>query len=219
MILGTKSALIRRRHEYDDVHSFFFHPESTVDYRAGQHTHVHLGGVPSPRTIRELSFASAPHEPELQLTVHTGSGSTFKSRLHALQPGDRIGIFRNGGHITLPDHNDHRPRVLIAGGVGVVPFRSLILQSARDGVNDQHVVQVQRGDPDTFLFNRDFAAHAASYHKAQPDEMTRTVAAVASELPDAIFQLCGSRRLVTAAQTALADAGIDQRSCRTELWK
>jgi ferredoxin-NADP reductase len=201
----------RKAHEYDDVYSYWFrHP--TLRYEAGRYAHVQVGRI-SPGSVRELSFASAPHEDELMFTVHTGSGSGYKRRLDALRPGDRARVFFIGGNVVLPAQPASRPLVFIAGGVGMAPFRSLILAAHRRGGFDLRLVQVQRGD---FLYRGELEPLVATYAGVRPGDFLDSVRKQAAATPEGLFYICGSDRLITAARNELAEAGIDRQSMLIE---
>lgn len=213
-MVGTRVTFTRSTNEYADVHSFHFRGPG-ITYTAGQYIHVHVGGFPSPRSIRELSLASAPHEDELRLTVHVDSGSTFKQRLQALQPGDEIGMFRTGGHLPLPAAPDGRPHVFIGGGVGMAPIRSVALDAARQEGLDLRIIQVQRGP---FLYQDDLAALDIDYQPVAPEQYTATVASMHAAAPSGMFHIVGSPRLLTATRAQLRTLGVDGADIRAEVW-
>ena len=72
------------------------------------------------------SFASSPDEPDLRITFRDGR-SPFKLVLQSVQAGDRFLITEYGNDYGF-QLNEHRPSTLIAGGVGVTPFRSMLSQ-------------------------------------------------------------------------------------------
>lgn len=75
---------------------------------------------------RTYSLSSSPTEPDLVITFKEGL-SEIKRALAGSRPGDtaRITAFGNDYSFQL---NEHRVSVLIAGGVGVAPFRSMLKQ-------------------------------------------------------------------------------------------
>src|SRR5262249_46318510 len=147
--------------------------------------------------VRELSFASAPHEDELMFTVHIGSGSGYKRRLDALRRGDRAKVFLIGGKVVLPRQPTRPPLVFIARGVGLALFGSLILEPHRRGSFDLRVLQVQRGE---FLYRDELEPLLADYAGVRPEEFLGRVRAQAVATPDALFYVCGSQRLITAVR-------------------
>lgn len=202
----------RKVHEYDDVYTFRFR-QPDIRYRAGMYAHLQFGSFFSRDGMREFSIASAPHEDELAFVAHVQTGSGFKRRLAALQEGDPIRLYGIAGHISLPTTTE-RPLQFIAGGVGMAPFRSLILTAARQGGYDLRLLQVQRGED--FLYRQELEPLLDQYAPVAPQQFLEHVRATARAQPDALFYVCGSQRLVTGARTALADAGIRRRSLRIE---
>ena len=206
----AKATFTRKTHEYDDVYTFrFHHPEP--GYRSGEYVHLQVGSIFSPK--RDFSYASAPHEDELAFVVHVDTGSAFKRRLSSLEPGDQVWVYRRAGHVRLPD-TPERPLQFIAGGVGMAPFRSLILSAAAAGGYDLRLIQVQRGDE--FLYRKELEPLLDRYAPVAPEQFLAQVRAAALEQPDAIFYLCGSKRLIAGARRELAAAGIDRRQLMIE---
>lgn len=75
---------------------------------------------------RLFSIASSPTEDVLRIGVKTyDPSSTFKQALVGLEPGMPIRLAHVAGSFTLPT-SKARPITLIAGGIGVTPFRSML---------------------------------------------------------------------------------------------
>lgn len=206
----AKATFTRKTHEYDDVYTFRFR-QPAATYRAGMYVNLQVGGLFSAK--RDFSYASAPHEEELAFVAHVDTGSGFKRRMSTLEPGDQVWVYRRGGHVRLPQATD-RPLQFIAGGVGMAPFRSLILSAAAQGGYDLRLIQVQRGDD--FLYRRELEPLLTRYTPVAPERFLAQVRAAALAQPDALFYLCGSRRLIAGARQELRAAGIDRRQLMIE---
>ena len=81
-------------------------------------------------TLRSFSIASAPHERELTIATRMGP-SAFKRMLGALPVGGRVEMEGPFGDFVLAD--DGSPAVLIADGIGITPFRSMLRDAAHRG--------------------------------------------------------------------------------------
>lgn len=211
-----KITFTKKVHEYDDVYSFFF-DAAGVTYKAGQYTHLKVGGrLDFLGSIREMSFASAPGDPELMFSMHVGSNSKFKKEMRALQPDDTISLFGTGAHVKLPERGTGS-LVFIAGGVGMTPFRSMILEAHKTGNHQMALVQVQRGD---FLYRKELEPLVSDYNAVRPEAFADAVKTVArGRSDDAIFYVCGSKRLIASVVEALTKAGIEKDKIRIESYK
>ena len=100
-------------------------------FRAGQYADLSLSALPGPEGSRTFSLASAPGDPELVFATRAGS-SSFKRALAALPPGAELSLTEPmGSFILRPD--DGGVSVLIAGGMGITPFRSMIRDAEQSG--------------------------------------------------------------------------------------
>jgi ferredoxin-NADP reductase len=80
-------------------------------------------------STRSFSIASPPFESDL--TVATRIRDTaFKRVLKDMPPGREVSIAGPFGTFTLGP--DSRPAVFLVGGIGITPFRSMILQAVHD---------------------------------------------------------------------------------------
>lgn len=95
-------------------------------FEAGQYAYIRLLSQRYPdydHHQRILSFASAPHEAQLDFVVRLRE-SGYKKELAELTAGDRVTLTSAIGSFGFP--NSDRPIIAIAGGIGVAPFLSLI---------------------------------------------------------------------------------------------
>lgn len=105
------------------IKTFWFRPERTFRFMAGQFIELTIPGAPS---IHQFTISSSPSEPRIGITTRISKhGSTYKQALAILQPGTTVTISEAMGDFVLP--KDHTiPLVFIAGGIGITPFRSII---------------------------------------------------------------------------------------------
>lgn len=95
-------------------------------FAAGQWLRLTLLTAEGEQT-RTLSHASAPGQDRLDICTRL-SGSAFKQALAELSPGDRVTVAGPGGRLSLPE--ELSALVVLTGGVGVTPVRSLLLDAA-----------------------------------------------------------------------------------------
>lgn len=116
--------------ENQDAVSFSFKSESPFEFKPGQFMRYHIPNQsPDERgENRFFSISAAPFENKLMITTRINSerGSTFKKDLSNLKIGDSISAEGPKGSFTLEDPN--LEYVFIAGGIGITPFRSILLQ-------------------------------------------------------------------------------------------
>ncbi|RFA28018.1 hypothetical protein CAI21_13975 [Alkalilimnicola ehrlichii] len=99
-------------------------------YRAGQYLDVLLDG--SER--RSFSFASAPERGVIDLHVRRVPGGRFSQYLfEQAKPGDILQIEAPQGGFYLREESE-RPLLMVAGGTGLAPIKSLIERVIYSGV-------------------------------------------------------------------------------------
>lgn len=103
----------------------------------------------NPRGGITYSFSSSPTEDALTITFRRGI-SPFKQRLEALQPGDELFISQYGNDYGFHLH-EHRSSVLIAGGIGIAPFRSMLKEmSDTRSTNRVQLIYLNKGNAYVF---------------------------------------------------------------------
>lgn len=200
-------------------------------FRAGQAVHVTLPGqkaTDSKGGIRTFSIASAPQEPDLVIATRM-TDTAFKRCLAGLPVGSPVGLEGPYGDLTLD--GDTRPAVFLAGGIGITPFRSMIVDATARGLSR-----------DLTLFYSNRSAEDAAFlselgQLAQQNPRFRLVAAM-TEAPDwqgeqgfitrdmierhagditrPVFYLAGPPAMVAAMESLLRKAGVSVENIRAE---
>lgn len=79
---------------------------------------------------RSLSINSSPEDPDLVFATRLRH-SAFKRNLESMPLGSELRVEGPFGDFTL-HQNTKRPAVLLAGGIGVTPFRSMVRRSIHE---------------------------------------------------------------------------------------
>lgn len=117
--------LVSKHDEVGNIKTFIFETGGAM-WLAGQYqTYVlEAAGETKEENRRFFTIASAPSEGEIHISTRV-SDSKFKQTLDSLHPGDTIEAHDIDGDFTW---EDERPVVLVAGGIGVTPYRSILLE-------------------------------------------------------------------------------------------
>ncbi|WP_066071330.1 FAD-dependent oxidoreductase [Neobacillus soli] len=117
--------------ESEDVYTFLFEKEKDLTWKAGQHGLFNITHKKIKKPIRPFTVASAPTENGVRLTMRIGDNpSDFKKAMLELKQGMKVRISGPVGSFYLKDSG---PSLLIAGGIGITPFRSILKQIEAEG--------------------------------------------------------------------------------------
>jgi ferredoxin-NADP reductase len=111
--------------------AFYFEKPEDFEFQAGQFfnfTLLNPGDTDPEGNTRALSIASAPHERNLMVAMRLRT-TAFKRTLNSLPLGTELLLQGPYGSMIL-SRNTTWPAVLLAGGIGITPFRSLIRDAA-----------------------------------------------------------------------------------------
>ena len=125
--------LIGREEVAEGTMAFRFQKPANWAFKAGQSLDMTLLNPPesdAEGNTRAFSLASAPQEDFLMIATRMRD-TAFKRTLKALPIGAEVKIEGPFGNLTL--HNkSSRAAVLLAGGIGITPFRSMVVRAARE---------------------------------------------------------------------------------------
>ena len=125
--------LNERRDVAEGTMAFHLEKPPGFQFKAGQYMNLTLIDPPetdAEGSTRSFSIASAPFEADLVVATRMRD-TAFKRAFRTLSLKSEVRISGPFGSFTL--HTDaSRPAVFLVGGIGITPFRSMILQAAKE---------------------------------------------------------------------------------------
>ncbi|MCS3902181.1 ferredoxin-NADP reductase [Methylohalomonas lacus] len=208
----------------ETTRTFVFHFDDPPAYRAGQYVTVKLAGVDDPRgPQRPFTLSSSPTATDhLAITVKM-TGSPFKQALQAIATdgaADRVQLRGPLGDFTL---EPARPAVMVAGGIGITPFISM-LRWLRDQPDAPSIRLLYSNDtPEDIAFQDELNGIAEQadwldvvHTITQPDSAghwtgrsgridAELIASQSDDLDSPVYYLCGPPGMVSAMENLLQD--------------
>src|SRR5690242_18608758 len=108
-------------------------PPDWPGHRAGQHLEVRLTAEDGYRAERQYSIASAPGEPVAITVQRLEDGEVSPYLTEELRAGDKLDVRGPIGGYFVWEPGDDGPLMLLAGGSGIVPLRSMLRHRQRTG--------------------------------------------------------------------------------------
>jgi len=108
-------------------------PPDWPGHRAGQHLDVRLTAEDGYTAEREYSIASAPGEPVAITVERLDNGEVSPYLTEEVRAGDELELRGPIGGYFVWEPGDGGPLLLLAGGSGVVPLRSILRHRRRTG--------------------------------------------------------------------------------------
>ncbi|MGH7196469.1 MAG: FAD-dependent oxidoreductase [Candidatus Saccharimonadales bacterium] len=197
-----KLIFLRKVPERGNAVSFFFKPPESFTWQAGQHLHYKLPhDNPDKKGIeRWFTISSAPFTREIQITTRL-TDSSFKRALNNLKEGDTIEA--DGPHGDFVWITDERPKIWIAGGIGITPFHSMLMQRDNDDLPlDVTVIYANRNTEITYetqledlaLWHDEFKLRCLIGEKLTAENVEE----LAPELKNSLVYISGPEEMVKA---------------------
>lgn len=230
------SKLVSRDEVAERTTAFRFARPSQWTFRAGQFLDMTL--VDPPETdaegnSRAFSIASAPHEETLMVATRMRD-TAFKRVLGAMPLGSVVKLEGPSGDLTL-HNNVSRTAVLLAGGIGITPFRSMVVRAAKEKLAHRIFLFYSNRRPEDAPFLEELEA----LQKENPNykliacmtEMAKSQrtwhgetgqidrAMLARYLNDAvspIYYIAGPPEMLKGLHATIAGAGADDDDIRSE---
>lgn len=211
VITKTKLTLAHRRRETKDAFSFQFNSAEITKWKPGQYLRFTLEHpCPDSRGCeRYFTISSAPFEGHIQITTRFSEkkGSSFKKALHDMPVGGTIDADGLAGDFVVDDPS-HR-LVFIAGGIGVTPYRAILLalDHARAPINVD-LLYANRDEDFPFKAQVDMLvkkhpAFRVHYFAGSKLLDERAIEAAVGESGKAVFYVSGPEPMVEAFEKLL----------------
>jgi ferredoxin-NADP reductase len=186
--------------------------------------------------MRGFSINSAPDEPELIFTTRLRD-TAFKRVLRSLPLGTGVQLDGPFGNFTLHS-NETRPAVLLAGGIGITPFRSFVRRAAHENLGHRILLLYANRRPEDAPFldelyelereNRRFtfvptmtrisdsrASWTGETGRIDPGMILRHTRRSAAQA-NAIYYIAGPPQMVAGVHAIVSGLGIEDDDIRME---
>lgn len=215
-----KINFINKKHETDSVWSFCFEKPENITWVAGQYQTYYLPVESENKDDKRHFFtiSSAPHEGYFQITTRL-TGSKFKTALDNLKIGDPIDCENIEGDFVWVESKE--PKVFIAGGIGVTPFRSMLADRRHKGLSsDVHLIYANRDDnvvfrPELDELSKSDPSFKVTYLTGQqltPELLLKTD----EDLLKKLVYLSGPEPMVDDLGQKLLDAGLPKNQLKQD---
>jgi ferredoxin-NADP reductase len=228
---------LRGHHDVaDGTMAFEFEKPAAWTFDAGQFIDVTLlkpGETDAEGNTRGFSIASAPFEDKLMIATRMRN-TAFKRVLKTLPLGSEVKIEGPFGDLRL-HNNTGRPAVIVSGGIGITPFRSILMQAVNEKRTHRILFFYANRRPEDAVFLEDMRALAresARYtfvptmtemeksHVPWDGERGRIDQQMLSKyltgITSAIYYVTGPPGMVKGLRTVLKATGVDTDDIRTE---
>lgn len=197
---------VDKQPEGGDIYTFYFEKPKGFQYRAGQHCLFLLPGMYRPHPF---SLSSAPEEKYVTFTTHIRPGSRFKQKLMRLTSHDAIIMVGPILRFTFQKAPHH---VLLAQGIGITPFRSMLVHAHETHLPESTSLIHVQNEPHTFRNLTEKYADQAVY-VTSPENFQE---AVKNQSTESMFYLSGSPKFVATTKKLLRDMHVNSDNVKTD---
>jgi ferredoxin-NADP reductase len=177
-------------------------------HRAGQHADIRLTAEDGYRAQRSYSIASAPEDGYAAITVERiDDGEVSPYLADEARPGDELEIRGPVGGWFVWDVRDGGPLMLIAGGSGVVPLRSMLRHRALAGSDVEARLLLSARRPEDVIYRDELTDATITYTRGTPAGWTGYARRVDREmLAEVAFPPAERPRIYICGATGFAEA-------------
>jgi ferredoxin-NADP reductase len=220
----------------DRTMAFRFKKPASFQFKPGQFIDITLinpSQTDAEGNTRGFSIASSPYEDFIMVATRLRD-TAFKRVLANIALGSEVRIEGPFGNLRL--HNDRsRAAVLLTGGIGITPFRSILLNSAREKLPQPIFLFYANRRPEDAAFlaelqglekqnpNYKLIPCMSQMETSQRDWQgerglidAQMLAKYLKDVASPIYYVTGPPAMVSAMHKMLAAAGVDDDNIRIE---
>ncbi len=210
--------LLEKHDEAAGIKTFIFENSENIFWKAGQYFRYKIEN-PSPDEKgiqRYFTNAAAPYENRIQISTRFMDPiSTFKQDLDKIAIGSTIQASGPFGDFTLEDPADHE-FIFIAGGIGITPFRSILLQ-LDNNKKPFRITLIYANRDQNIIFNSEFSGilerNSGFQFITAIDPVRVDENFLNEKIPDLtnkIYYISGPEPMVKGVEDTLAKMGITE---------
>lgn len=223
--LKLELKLIEKRQETKDVFSFIFEISKPVSWHAGQYALYKIPHTnPDNRgDTRIFTISSPPYQKKVMLTTRYffQESSSFKKALFSKKIGEIVNVLRIQGHFII--ENPENKLVFIAGGIGITPFNSILLELEKAKQIKDIILVYSNKNEENVIFKETLSQLAkanqglAVRYIYSPQRCDREyVQKTISDFQERIFYISGPLRLVKSVEESLSQLNINREKIRKD---
>lgn len=209
-------------------------------FRASQAVRLVLQTV-SGEAAHPMSIASSPARDHLDFAARL-TPSEFKRAFSALAPGDTVQLMGPFGQFSL---ERGRPAVMLAGGIGITPFKSIAEAIVDEGFDAKALLVYANRSPEEVAFERELEELAAGGALEVLHTVSRTDPAhlavapngrspwrhrvgrvdadllrrIGARMPGAVYYVAGPASFTRTVASELIAAGVPKEDVRAEVFR
>jgi ferredoxin-NADP reductase len=214
-----------KKKEIDNVYTFIFKSDKNLKFKPGQYMIYRLPHEAPDRRKdkRYFTISAAPFESVIKITTRIAKkeGSSFKKALFGLRRGHSIYARGPSGNFVLK--NPQRPAVFIAGGIGITPFRSMLLDLVHHQVPFDICLLYAIGDTKDIVFQKELESMAEEnlglrfYYVVHPKRIDEeTIERYVPDYLRRVFYVSGPEPMVEEFEKMLEKMGILRRNIKRD---
>ncbi len=202
LLKKSELTIIDIENPYGDYYEIKLKAEPGVIWKPGEHGVFKLiDREVKGKKRRAFSLASIPEEGLMLIATRTGKDiSSFKRELISMKKGEKLSVRGPFGWFKVQD--EVSPIVMIAGGIGITPIRSLLKQLEEDTTRP---IEVIYSSSDFYLYGDEIQQMALRndkiiFQKTHSREETRkALEKLVNEYKDsAYYYISGSQKFITS---------------------
>lgn len=221
---------------FNTVEFTFVRPEGFI-FESGQHVEIILVDPPetdSSGNKRDFSLVNAPDEQDLVIVTRIRT-SAFKKVLNSLTEGQTVSLRGPLGSSFRLHVDTTRPAVFIAGGIGILPFISMVRYVLGGKLRYEMYLFYSNRRPEDTIYHEELAGYTLKYSqlkyiptmtnmKQSTEKWSGEEGRISKEMIEkyliavesSVFYIAGSTPMVIGIDQLLHDMGVSRDAVKTE---
>lgn len=205
----------------EDVYTFHFEKDKDLTWKAGQHGLFTITHKKIKNATRPFSIASAPEEDHIKITTKIGDNpSDFKKAMLEIEKGMS---FRMSGPVGTFYLKDNSPTLMVAGGMGITPFRSILKKIETEGNHQNQSINLLYIDNDNYHIFKDELDEISknislniAYLNSKNDLNQEIDEYTSRNLNDCQYLIAGPKSMVDSISSNLINKGISKKNIKKD---